>query len=172
MLAGFRLLGLLHAHAPNKLILIRAHSSMLCFVCGRRSLTAGQSHRSTRTLGTFNRAPPELLRSGRLSPACDVYAFGVMIWELFTGDVAFSGRALLRPAASYTAVLVVVSLSYACVWCHDVWGLFTDDVAYSNRALLRSAAASHSSQCGGQSGIHLLVPGGTWQLFTGRQGCN
>lgn len=56
-----------------------------------RSLTAGQSHRSTRTLGTFNRAPPELLRLGRLSPACDVYAFGIMIWELVTGQVAFSG---------------------------------------------------------------------------------
>lgn len=62
-----------------------------------RSLTAGQSHRSTRTLGTFNRAPPELLRLGRLSPACDVYAFGVMMWELYTGHVAFSGdkRAVL-----------------------------------------------------------------------------
>lgn len=34
-----------------------------------RALQAGQSHRSTRTFGTLNHTPPELLRLGRLSPA-------------------------------------------------------------------------------------------------------
>lgn len=34
-----------------------------------RALNAGQSHSSTRTFGTLNHAPPELLRLGRLSPA-------------------------------------------------------------------------------------------------------
>lgn len=29
----------------------------------------------------------ELLRSGRMSPAVDVYSFGVMMWELFTNQV-------------------------------------------------------------------------------------
>jgi serine/threonine protein kinase len=38
-----------------------------------RALQVGQSHRSTRTFGTLNHTPPELLRLGRLSPAgaCD-----------------------------------------------------------------------------------------------------
>lgn len=44
-----------------------------------KTMTTGQSHRSTKTLGTFNRAPPELLRLGRLSPACDMYAFGILM---------------------------------------------------------------------------------------------
>lgn len=33
--------------------------------------------------------PPELLRYGRMSVAVDLFAFGVMMWELFTGQVAF-----------------------------------------------------------------------------------
>ncbi|KAF8066204.1 ycf42 [Scenedesmus sp. PABB004] len=57
-----------------------------------RSLAGGQSHRSTRTMGTLNHCAPELLRLGRLSPAGDVYAFGVLMWELYCGQVAFSGQ--------------------------------------------------------------------------------
>eukprot|EP00775_Hariotina_reticulata_P006812 gene6812-7028_t len=56
-----------------------------------RSLNVGQSHKSTRTLGTVSHMAPEQLRLGRLSPACDVYAFGIMMWELYTGQVAFQG---------------------------------------------------------------------------------
>lgn len=56
-----------------------------------RALNAGQSHRSTRTFGTLNHAPPELLRLGRLSPAADLYAFGILAWECFTGKLAFEG---------------------------------------------------------------------------------
>lgn len=30
--------------------------------------------------------PPELLIHGDLSKACDVYAFGALLWELFCGE--------------------------------------------------------------------------------------
>eukprot|EP00877_Chromochloris_zofingiensis_P009686 jgi/Chrzof1/4971/Cz15g06230.t1 len=54
-----------------------------------RALQIGQTHRSTRTLGTVTHMAPELLRSGKLSAAADVYSFGIMMWEVFTGEMAF-----------------------------------------------------------------------------------
>eukprot|EP00775_Hariotina_reticulata_P003316 gene3316-3593_t len=48
-----------------------------------------ETHRTTNTVGTMSHMPPELLRYGRMSPAADIYAFGVMMWELHTGQPAF-----------------------------------------------------------------------------------
>jgi serine/threonine protein kinase len=38
-----------------------------------------------------NHMAPELLRFGKASAAADVYSFGIMMWELLTGQVAFKG---------------------------------------------------------------------------------
>eukprot|EP00879_Flechtneria_rotunda_P003461 GHRR01003690.1.p1 GENE.GHRR01003690.1~~GHRR01003690.1.p1 ORF type:complete len:696 (+),score=190.53 GHRR01003690.1:393-2480(+) len=43
-----------------------------------RALAAGQTHRSTHTLGTVSHMAPEALRYGKMSPAVDVYSCGVM----------------------------------------------------------------------------------------------
>lgn len=43
-----------------------------------RAMQSNQSHLSTRTTGTVTHMPPELLRDGKLCPAGDVYAFGIM----------------------------------------------------------------------------------------------
>lgn len=45
-------------------------------------LLDGATHRSTTSLGTITHMSPEVLRSGRLSKAADVYAFGIMMWEV------------------------------------------------------------------------------------------
>jgi hypothetical protein len=41
-------------------------------------LRAGQSHCSTAAAGTITHQAPEVLRSGHLSPAADIYAFGII----------------------------------------------------------------------------------------------
>lgn len=40
---------------------------------------------------------PETLMHGRISPASDVFAFGILLFELYTGENAYKGvpRALL-----------------------------------------------------------------------------
>lgn len=36
--------------------------------------------------------PPELLKGGVLSPAADVYSFGILLWELVTGESPYAGK--------------------------------------------------------------------------------
>ncbi|GBF97019.1 hypothetical protein Rsub_09492 [Raphidocelis subcapitata] len=79
-----------------------------------RVLASDATHRSTRSVGTITHCSPELLRSGRASTAADVYAFGILMWELWSGRTAFAGchygevfeRVVLRgerPAAAAAA---------------------------------------------------------------------
>jgi len=46
---------------------------------------------TTKTYGTVTHMPPELLTDGLLSKAADVYAFGVLLWELTTGQKPYQG---------------------------------------------------------------------------------
>jgi hypothetical protein len=54
-------------------------------------LLDGATHCSTTSLGTITHMAPEVLRSGRLSKAADVYAYGIMMWEVFTNQTAHAG---------------------------------------------------------------------------------
>lgn len=54
-----------------------------------KAIAQHKTHRTTTNLGTITHSAPELLRSGRMSPHVDVYSFGIMMWELFTGQEAF-----------------------------------------------------------------------------------
>lgn len=51
-----------------------------------RCLAHHATHRTTNSCGTMSHMAPELLRYGRLSPAVDVYAFGIMSECLLAGD--------------------------------------------------------------------------------------
>ncbi|WIA41787.1 hypothetical protein OEZ86_009120 [Tetradesmus obliquus] len=55
------------------------------------------THVSNAFQGTMTHMAPETLMSGQISRASDVYAYGIMLWELYTGDHAYRGipRALL-----------------------------------------------------------------------------
>ena len=50
---------------------------------------AGQT---TLTYGTVTHMPPELLHDGQLRSEGDIYAFGIMLWELYTSECAYEGK--------------------------------------------------------------------------------
>ncbi len=35
--------------------------------------------------------PPELIVEGKLTPSADVYAFGILMWEIYTSSQAYQG---------------------------------------------------------------------------------
>lgn len=45
----------------------------------------------TKTMGCAEYMPPELITGGLLTRACDVYAYGVILWELYCGRRAWAG---------------------------------------------------------------------------------
>ncbi|KAA6420291.1 MAG: kinase, partial [Trebouxia sp. A1-2] len=45
----------------------------------------------THAIGTITHMPPELMLEGSLSQAVDVYAFGVVLWEMYTGQRPWAG---------------------------------------------------------------------------------
>ncbi|WIA28752.1 hypothetical protein OEZ86_011286 [Tetradesmus obliquus] len=54
-----------------------------------RALQQHKTHRTTQNLGTITHTAPELLRFGRMSPASDIYSFGIMMHALYTGEQPF-----------------------------------------------------------------------------------
>lgn len=59
------------------------------------------THVSTQTYGTLAYQPAELLREGKLTKAVDVYSFGMIMWELYTGRRLFENNITgqVRPCA-------------------------------------------------------------------------
>ena len=53
------------------------------------------THISTQTYGTVAYMPPELLSDSRLTRSADIYSFGMLMWELTSGEVR-SPSALLE----------------------------------------------------------------------------
>eukprot|EP00891_Asterochloris_glomerata_P004428 jgi/Astpho2/4428/Aster-00044 len=84
----------------------------------------------TATYGTVTHMPPELLVEGLLTKAADVFALGILIWEMFCGQRSWAGLrhpqiihaiavARTRPAWPVTAPKALVELSQAC-WHDDL----------------------------------------------------
>jgi serine/threonine protein kinase len=74
----------------------------------------GQTHRSTRTLGTVSHMAPELLRLGRMSSAADVYAFGIMSEWLLPSLNAWHAAACFLPAVLSVQQSRLVPSAVAC----------------------------------------------------------
>ncbi|GMH44611.1 hypothetical protein BSKO_12563 [Bryopsis sp. KO-2023] len=56
-----------------------------------RQLAVNASHVKTRTTGTVTHMPPELFKEERLTTASDVYSFGIVMWELVSGEAPLEG---------------------------------------------------------------------------------
>lgn len=54
-----------------------------------RVLQETKNHIKTQTFGTVTHVPPELLSKGTLSSKADVYAIGVLMWEMYTAEKVF-----------------------------------------------------------------------------------
>ncbi|CAD7695593.1 unnamed protein product [Ostreobium quekettii] len=48
------------------------------------------THIETFTCGTVSHQPPELLRDGILTPAADVYSFGLLMWQMVMGKAPYA----------------------------------------------------------------------------------
>lgn len=47
-------------------------------------------------IGTPHWMAPEILRGEKYEEAADVYSFGVILWEMLTGDIPFMGRSIAQ----------------------------------------------------------------------------
>ncbi|KAK9824876.1 hypothetical protein WJX74_002458 [Apatococcus lobatus] len=90
-------LGILHGDLKGPNILLTASSedargfTSKISDFGLSRLCSNNAEIETKTSGTVTHAPPELLSDGHLSQAGDVFAFGVMLWEMWNSQHAWSG---------------------------------------------------------------------------------
>lgn len=47
------------------------------------------SYKTVEVKGTITHMAPEMILKGHQSPSCDIYAFGIMMWELYMGETVF-----------------------------------------------------------------------------------
>lgn len=87
---------------------------------------------TTKSLGTVTHMPPELLTEGMLSPATDVYSFGVILWEMWAGRRSWAGLSPSQIAHGVTSGRKLPSLDAAPAWLEGLMWRCLDPV-YANR---------------------------------------
>lgn len=83
--------GVIHGDLKSQNVLLqKSQENGRDFICkvgdfGLSRLVLNKTHIETFTCGSVRAMPPELLKDGILTPAADVYSFGIMLWELLSG---------------------------------------------------------------------------------------
>jgi len=91
----------IHGHLTGSNVLLKSDCSWKGFSCKiadfglSRTLKAECNDIQTTQMGTVSYMPPELfdedLGQTQLSPATDVYAAGIVLWQILTGSTPFAG---------------------------------------------------------------------------------
>jgi serine/threonine-protein kinase len=89
--------GVLHRDVKPGNILLAADGMPKVTDFGIAKIFEGSASTASALVGTWLYMAPEQWRSGRLEPATDLYALGVVLYELLTGQSPFGAR--LSPAA-------------------------------------------------------------------------
>ena len=193
-LAYLHSLGVLHGDLSTSNVLLRSTASdPRGFVAKvsdfglSRVLDARASHVSTKTYGTVRAMPPELLRDGRMTRGADVYAFGVLAWEVWAGVPAYEGTPTAaifykvaveggRPPSLTAAPPELNALCAAC-WVDDPEARPSfDEVLARVTPLAAAARAARAPRARRQDGQRAIVVGGVvcvvgWgQRWVGRAG--
>lgn len=87
--------------ASNILLDGNYHAKLSDFGLAKVGPSAGNSHVTTRVMGTYGYAAPEYIATGHLYVKSDVYGFGVVLLELLTGLRALDTK---RPSGQHNLV--------------------------------------------------------------------
>lgn len=110
--------GVLHGDlGPKNVLLVRDDMRSPPFIAkvsdfGLAHELAVDASLVTHTYGTVTHMPVELVCNGTLTAAVDVYAFGVMLWELYTGTELWGIGATASNTFDFLTKLVSHYLSY------------------------------------------------------------
>lgn len=90
----------LHSEAPIKIlhrdlksnnVLITNADDPTCKICDFGSSRFGIQTTKMSVIGTFPWMSPEIIQSKPANQSADVWSYGVVLWELITGEVPFKG---------------------------------------------------------------------------------
>ncbi|XP_026665738.2 probable serine/threonine-protein kinase PIX13 isoform X2 [Phoenix dactylifera] len=87
--------------ASNILLDSNYNAKLSDFGLAKNGPTGGESHVSTRVMGTFGYAAPEYVATGHLYVKSDVYGFGVVLLEMLSGQRALDTN---RPSGKHSLV--------------------------------------------------------------------
>ncbi|XP_058455589.1 mitogen-activated protein kinase kinase kinase 11 isoform X2 [Malaya genurostris] len=82
---------------------------------------AREAYKTTRmsAAGTFAWMPPEVIKSGTYSKASDVWSYGVLLWELLTGETPYKGFDSLMVAYGVAVNTLALPIPKTCP---EAWG--------------------------------------------------